>query len=121
MGGDMTQSAIRIEDTETFQFRHLEIDWAEMLVMVDGKDVHLTPLEFKLLSLLVRRRGWVVPYAQILREVWGPAYIGDRSNLKLYVWYLRRKIERDASNPELIQTRRGIGYLFAARQAVRAA
>lgn len=47
----------------------------------------------------------------------GPAYITERDNLKLYVWYLRRKIERDASNPQLILTRRGIGYIFGPRSA----
>ena len=64
--------------------------------------MHLTPIEFRRLSLLVRRRGWVVRYDQILRDVWGPAYVGERANLKLYIWYLRRKIERDPSNPELV-------------------
>jgi two-component system KDP operon response regulator KdpE len=86
-----------------------------MRVTVDGEDVHLTPIEYRLLALLVRRRGWVVPYANILREVWGPAYMSERANLKLYIWYLRRKIERDPANPSLILTRRGIGYIFAPR------
>ena len=117
----MTQSAVQFEEPQPFRYRHLEINWQEMTVSVDGDDVHLTPMEFRLLSLLVRRRGWVIPYAQILREVWGPTYVGDRANLKLYVWYLRRKIERDPSNPELIHTRRGIGYLFAPRSLDHAA
>jgi len=86
-----------------------------MIVRVAGEEVHLTPIEFRLLSVLVRRRGWVVPYEQLLRDVWGPSYVGDRANLKLYVWYLRRKIERDPANPELILTRRGIGYIFGPR------
>ena len=111
----MTQAATHLQEQEPFRYRNLEIDWREMRVLVDGEDVHLTPLEFRLLSLLVRRRGWVIPYEQILRDVWGPSYIAERANLKLYVWYVRRKIERDPSNPELIQTRRGIGYIFAPR------
>ncbi len=110
----MTQAA-HSEEHEPFRFRNLEIDWREIRVFVEGEEVHLSPIEFRLLSLLVRRRGWVIPYEQILRDVWGPSYIADRANLKLYVWYLRRKIERDPSNPELIQTKRGIGYIFAPR------
>jgi two-component system KDP operon response regulator KdpE len=110
----MTQ-VLHIEDQESFRYRNLEIDWREMRVVVDATEVHLSPIEFRLLSVLVRRRGWVVPYEQILRDVWGPSYIADRANLKLYVWYLRRKIERDPSRPVLIQTKRGIGYIFAPR------
>jgi len=110
----MTQ-ALHIGDQESFRYRNLEIDWREMRVAVDAVDVHLSPIEFRLLSLLVRRRGWVVQYEQILRDVWGSSYIADRANLKLYIWYLRRKIERDPSRPVLIQTKRGSGYIFAPR------
>jgi DNA-binding response OmpR family regulator len=110
----MTQAAYD-DQQDTFRFRNLEIDWREMRVHLEGEEVHLSPIEFRLLSLLVRRRGWVIPYEQILREVWGASYMADRANLKLYVWYLRRKIERDPSNPELIQTKRGIGYIFGPR------
>ena len=105
----------RTDDHEPLHIGNIEIDWREMIVRVAGEEVHLTPIEFRLLSVLVRRRGWVVPYEQLLRDVWGPSYVGDRANLKLYVWYLRRKIERDPANPELILTRRGIGYIFGPR------
>lgn len=109
----MTQAAVQLD--ETFEYKHLSIDWRQMQAFIDGEPIHLTPLEFKLLALLVRKRGWVVGYAQALTEVWGPAYAADRANLKLYVWYLRRKIERDPSNPDLIVTRRGVGYIFGPR------
>ena len=105
---------------EKFEYKHLAIDWPEMLVSIDGKPVHLTPLEFRLLAMLVRRRGWVVTYEQALTEVWGPSYVTDRANLKLYIWYLRRKIERDPSHPELIITRRGMGYILGSRAAAAA-
>jgi two-component system KDP operon response regulator KdpE len=111
----LTTSTNHVEDNEPLRIGDLELDWREMTVRRNGEPVHLTPIEFRLLSVLVWRRGWVVPYEQILRDVWGPSYIGERANLKLYVWYLRRKLERDPSNPQLIQTRRGIGYIFAAR------
>lgn len=115
----MSQAPARtpLDYEEKFEYRHLTIDWPEMLATIDGKPVHLTPLEFRLLALLVRRRGWVVTYEQALTEVWGPSYVADRANLKLYVWYLRRKIERDPSHPELIITRRGMGYIFGSRAA----
>jgi len=105
---------------ERFEYEHLVIDWPEMLITIDGKPVHLTPLEFRLLATLVRKRGWVVTYEQALTEVWGPSYVTDRANLKLYIWYLRRKIERDPSHPELIITRRGMGYIFGSRAAAAA-
>ncbi|MEX0683796.1 MAG: winged helix-turn-helix domain-containing protein [Dehalococcoidia bacterium] len=111
----MTQTAVQVD--ERFEYKSLAIDWREMQVTVDGQAVHLTPLEFRLLALLVRKRGWVVTFSQALTEVWGPAYVADRANLKLYIWYLRRKIERDPSNPDLIVTRRGMGYIFGPRSA----
>jgi two-component system KDP operon response regulator KdpE len=88
-----------------------------MVVRVGGRVVHLTPVEFRLLTALVRRDGDVVPYNEIIREVWGEEHVADRANLKLYIWYLRRKIESDPSNPELIHTIRGVGYAFAPQPA----
>ncbi len=108
------------EYEEKFEYGRLTIDWPEMLASIDGKPVHLTPLEFRLLAMLVRRRGWVVTYEQALTEVWGPSYVKDRDNLKLYIWYLRHKIERDPSHPELIITRRGMGYIFGSRTTAAA-
>ncbi len=118
----MSQAPARasIDSEEKFEYGHLAIDWPEMLITIDGKPVHLTPLEFRLLAMLVRKRGWVVTYQQALTEVWGPSYVADRANLKLYIWYLRRKIERDPSRPELITTRRGMGYIFGSRTAAAA-
>jgi two-component system KDP operon response regulator KdpE len=97
------------------QYHHesLSIYWPEMIVRAGGRVVHLTPVEFRLLSALVRRQGKVARYNELISEVWGEDRIGERANLKLYIWYLRRKIERDPSNPELIHTCRGIGYVFA--------
>lgn len=91
-----------------------EIDWRTKEVRIDGRDIHLSPLEYELLATLVRKRGWLVPHDSLLREVWGDAHVGERANLKLYIWYIRRKIERDPSNPQLIVTRTGMGYMFAA-------
>lgn len=102
------------DPTSVFRHETLTIDRRKMEVQLDGENVHLSPTEFRLLSLLVERRGWVVPYDEILTKVWGPAYVGDRNNVKLYIWYLRRKLEADPANPRWILTKYGVGYTFCA-------
>lgn len=91
---------------------YLSIDFARRRVMVEGEPVSLTPTEFRLLTCLVRHAGRVVPHKMLLREVWGPEYIDETQYLKLYVRYLREKIEKDPSNPEYILTEWGEGYYF---------
>lgn len=97
----------------TFRHENLTIDWKRLEVKVDGNLVHLSRTEFKLLSLLVRRRGWVLTFDEILSQVWGDQFMGDKEYVKLYIWYLRRKLERYPSEPRWILTKRGIGYSFA--------
>jgi DNA-binding response OmpR family regulator len=96
-----------------FQQEGLAIDWRSHEVRVDDEPIHLTATEFRLLSLLVERRGWVLTHDQILSHVWGSNHLGDRNNVKLYVWYLRQKIEANPAHPRWIRTKRGIGYCFA--------
>ena len=112
--------ALYAQEDSVFHQGHLEIDWRTKEVKVEGHLVHLSPLEYELLATLVRKRGWLVSHDALLREVWGDSHVGERSNLKLYIWYLRRKIERDPSNPEMILTRTGMGYMFAVPSQVRA-
>lgn len=90
----------------------LEINWRSCDVFVDGEAVSLTGTEYRLLQYLVEHRGWVLSHDQILSEVWGPEYVGERDRVKLYVWYLRQKIEHDPKHPKLIVTKRGLGYTF---------
>ncbi|HXG41171.1 MAG TPA: winged helix-turn-helix domain-containing protein [Dehalococcoidia bacterium] len=96
----------------TYEEEGLRIDFRSMSVVRDGLPVHLTPTEFRVLALLVGRRGWVVTHDEILAHVWGPEYVGDRGLVKLYIWYLRRKLEQDPARPRRILTRRGVGYMF---------
>ena len=96
-----------------YQQDGLTIDWRSHEVRVEGKPIHLTATEFRLLSLLVERRGWVLTHDQILSHVWGSNHLGDRNNVKLCVWYLRQKIEASPAHPRWILTKRGIGYCFA--------
>jgi two-component system KDP operon response regulator KdpE len=91
-------------------YDNLVIDFSKHEVTVDGKRVSLSPTEFRLLSVLARHQGRVLPHAFLLTEVWGPEYVGEMDYLRLYVSYLRRKVERDPSKPSLIQSEWGVGY-----------
>jgi two-component system response regulator RegX3 len=88
----------------------LSIDAARHRVEVDGAPVHLTPTEFRLLSLLASRSGAVHSREEIMRHLWQSDYIGDRRIVDVHVRNLRRKIERDAANPQRIVSVRGFGY-----------
>ncbi|HVM32895.1 MAG TPA: helix-turn-helix domain-containing protein [bacterium] len=76
--------------------------------MVKDKEIHLTPNEYGLLSLLARHAGKVVTQRQILTELWGPA--ADSQNLRTYIHQLREKIEADPNQPKLLLTEPGVGY-----------
>ena len=90
----------------------LELDVARHSVTVGGEPVHLTPTEFSLLRTLVRYRGRLMTHSTLLREVWGPVHEEDTPLLRAHVANLRRKIERDPSNPRYVTTDPGIGYRF---------
>ena len=77
-----------------------------------GEHVKLRPTEYRLLLHLVENAGWIVPHETLLSKVWGPEYRDDNQLLRLYVTYLRQKIERDPANPRYILTERGVGYRF---------
>ena len=90
----------------------LKIDLPRREVWVEGNLVKLRPTEFKLLYHLVQNAGWVVPHEQLLAKVWGYEYREETHYVRLYINYLRQKLEADASNPEYILTERGVGYRF---------
>ena len=106
--GSVTQES----GPSTFDNGEIEIDWRSHQVWVRGKQVKLSPTEFKILTTLIKNRGWIVTHEQLLEKAWGPNYIGDKSFVKLYIRYLRQKIEEDPHNPRLIGTERGVGYYF---------
>jgi len=101
------------DSNNTFHNEEIDIDWRSRQVWVRGQKVALSPTEFRLLSCLIENRGWIVTHEELLRKVWGPNYFGDRTYVKLYVRYLRQKIEREPSNPRWILTERGVGYRFS--------
>jgi two-component system KDP operon response regulator KdpE len=90
----------------------LSIDFQRHEVWVDGERVKLRPTEYRLLYHLVNNAGWVMSHETLLSKVWGPEYRDEIQYLRLYVNYLRQKIERDPSDPKYILTERGIGYRF---------
>ena len=92
---------------------YLSIDFDRRVVTIKGERIELTPTEFKLLSCLVRNEGRVLPHRYLLTEVWGPEYADDVDYVKLYIRYLRLKIEKDPSNPVYIMTEWGVGYRFS--------
>jgi two-component system KDP operon response regulator KdpE len=91
---------------------NLVINFDTHEVTVDNRRVDLSPTEFRLLSVLSRHKGRVLPHEFLLTEVWGPEYSRGVDYLRLYISYLRRKIERDTSKPSLIHNEWGIGYRF---------
>jgi two-component system KDP operon response regulator KdpE len=90
----------------------LKLDFDRHEVWVNGELVQLRPTEYRLLYHLVQNAGWVIPHDQLLSKVWGYEYRDEPHYVRLYINYLRNKIEEDPSNPKYILTERGIGYRF---------
>jgi len=90
----------------------LKIDFDRREVWLEGKIVKLRPTEYRLLFHLVQNAGWVVSHDQLLAKVWGYEYRDEPHYVRLYINYLRQKLEKDAANPKYILTERGVGYRF---------
>jgi len=90
----------------------LSIDFPHRTVIVRGEAIKLRPTEYRLLLHLVENAGWILPQETLLSKVWGPEYRDDNQLLRLYITYLRKKIEPDPSHPNYILTERGVGYQF---------
>jgi DNA-binding response OmpR family regulator len=90
----------------------LYIDLSRRVVKANDKPIELTPTEFRLLAALVRKLDCVIPHRQLLRQVWGPEYSDEVHYLKLYIRYLRQKLEKDPANPQYLLTEWGVGYRF---------
>lgn len=97
-----------------FDVGDLKVDLVMRRVTVRGQEIHLTPIEFKLLSLLVRHSGMVLTHRQLLIEVWGPAYADETHYLRVYMGQLRHKVEVDPARPKHITTEPGVGYRLIA-------
>jgi two-component system KDP operon response regulator KdpE len=91
---------------------YLQIDFNRRQVFVGGKEVKLRPTEYRLLYHLVKNAGYTLTHEMILSKVWGYEYRDESQYVRLYITYLRQKIELDPSNPRYIFTERGVGYRF---------
>ncbi len=90
----------------------LTIDFDRHEVWVEGELVKLRPTEYRLLYHLVKNAGWVLTHDQILAKVWGYEYENEPHYVRLYINYLRKKLEKDPANPQYLLTERGVGYRF---------
>lgn len=106
-------SIVNPDNVETFTCEYLSVDYEKGLVFIDNEEVHLTPMEYKLLKLLIANRGKVLTHNYILNQIWGYGEANDAKSLRVFMASLRRKIERDTANPRFILTQVGIGYRFA--------
>ncbi len=100
-----THELIEVDD-------RLKLDFGKREVWVDGKIIKLRPTEYRLLYHLVQNAGWVLTYDQLLAKVWGYEYRDEPHYVRLYINYLRQKLEPDLANPRYIFTERGVGYRF---------
>jgi two-component system KDP operon response regulator KdpE len=94
----------------TFRAGGMEVDLASRVVTLEGAEVHLTPIEYKLLQTLIRHAGKVITQRQLLIEVWGPQHSEQAQYLRVYMAQLRRKLEPDPARPRHFLTEPGVGY-----------
>jgi two-component system KDP operon response regulator KdpE len=110
----LRHAAVGESGEPTFTVAGLRVDQVKRLVQMDGKDIHLTPIEYRLLTTLVRHAGRVVGQRQLLKDVWGPAHTDQAHYLRVYMGTLRRKLEQDPARPRYLLTEPGVGYRLAA-------
>lgn len=93
-----------------FSLYNMRVDLAQRQVFLDDREVHLTPIEYKLLTTLIRHAGKVITHRQLLTEVWGPAHVNEVQYLRVYMTQLRHKLEADPARPRFLMNEPGIGY-----------
>ena len=93
-----------------FRFGKVEVDQRSRIVRRDGVEVHLTPIEYRLLAVLVAHAGRVMTHRQLLREVWGPSHAEQNHYLRIYMGHLRQKLEDDPAQPRHLLTETAVGY-----------
>lgn len=106
-------------DEPVVQTDSFTVDLSSKKVIKNGDEVHLTPTEWGMLEMLVRNRGKLVGRKELLREVWGPAYLNETHYLRVYLAQLRRKLEDDPANPKHLLTEAGMGYRFQESPPIR--
>jgi len=102
------------EEAGVFSVDELKVDMVHRKVMVGGTEVHLTPIEYRLLAVLVKHAGKVLTHRLLLNQVWGPNYVERAHYLRIYMGTLRHKLEKDPARPRFLLTEVGVGYRLAA-------
>lgn len=101
------------EDEGVFSVDELKVDMLHRKVSVSGAEVHLTPIEYRLLTVLIKHAGKVLTHQLLLKEVWGPNYVERAHYLRIYMGILRHKLEKDPARPRFLLTEVGVGYRLA--------
>jgi two-component system KDP operon response regulator KdpE len=107
-------SAANGEEEGVFSVDELKVDMIHRKITVSGAEIHLTPIEYRLLTVLVKHAGKVLTHRLLLKEVWGPNYVERAHYLRIYMGILRHKLERDPARPRFLLTEVGVGYRLAA-------
>jgi two-component system KDP operon response regulator KdpE len=102
------------QETSRYEFDDVVVDMHRRVVTVRGDEVHMTPIEYSLLTYLVQNAGKVLTHRMILRHVWGPEYGEETQYLRVYIRHLRQKIEPDPAHPRFLLTEPAVGYRFQA-------
>jgi two-component system, OmpR family, KDP operon response regulator KdpE len=98
------------EGEPVFILDNLRVDMSQRQVFLGEKEIHLTPIEYKLLIVLIQHAGKVVTHGQLLKEVWGPSYLKETQYLRVYMTQLRHKLEKDPARPHFLINEPGVGY-----------
>ena len=108
----LSSGATPVQETE-FICDYLHVDFEKRQVLIDGQEIHLTPLEYKLLLLLIANRGKVLTHNYIVKKIWGYENESDTKSVRVFMANLRRKIEKDSAKHRFIMTEVGVGYRFS--------
>lgn len=103
-------AGVASEEAAPFRFGDVEVDVARRTVRKGDAPLHLTPIEFRLLALMIHNVGRVLTHRQILREVWGPAYVEHEHYVRVHMGHLRQKLEDDPAQPKFLVTETAVGY-----------
>jgi two-component system KDP operon response regulator KdpE len=106
----LLRRAIRVPNQDIFEVGHLKIDLHKRQVYLLEKEIKITPIEYRILTILVQHAGLVVTYRHILKEVWGVEHLDDHHYLRIYMRQLRHKLEENPTRPRYLLTETGVGY-----------
>ncbi len=109
-----TMQALQNDEGPVYTLRGLRVDFGHRQVFVDEREIHLTPIEYRLLTALISYAGKVVTRDRLLKEVWGPSHTNEIQYLRVYMGHLRQKLEADPTRPQYLLTEAGVGYRLKA-------